>query len=69
MRMAYLNFYADGAYSFKESGDLLIIIQEHLLFGLELVNGWKSIHAIGHQRLMELEFHNNRQLFLLKNSA
>ena len=68
MTMAYLTFMLTEHTLLRNQVSLLIIIQEHLLFGLELVMDGNQFMQIGCQRLMELEFHNNRQLFAKKLS-
>ena len=43
--MAYLTFYADGAYTFKESGESVDYNTRASAVWIRTGNGWKSIHA------------------------
>ena len=45
MTMAYLTFYADGAYTFKESGESVDYNTRASAVWIRTGNGWKSIHA------------------------
>lgn len=45
MTMAYLTFYADGAYTFKESGQSVDYNTRASAVWIRTANGWKSIHA------------------------
>ena len=45
MTMAYLTFYADGAYTFKESGQTVDYNTRASAVWIRTANGWKSIHA------------------------
>ena len=45
MTMAYLTFYADGAYTFKESGESVDYNTRASAVWIRTANGWKSIHA------------------------
>ena len=45
MTMAYLTFYADGAYTFKESGESIDYNTRASAVWIRTANGWKSIHA------------------------
>jgi len=45
MTMAYLTFYADGVYTFKESGDSIDYNTRASAVWIRTENGWKSIHA------------------------
>ena len=43
--MAYLTFYADGAYTFKQSGQTVDYNTRASAVWIRTANGWKSIHA------------------------
>jgi hypothetical protein len=45
MTMAYLTFYADGAYTFKESGESVDYNTRASAVWIRTADGWKSIHA------------------------
>ena len=45
MTMAYLTFYADGAYTFKESGQTVDYNTRASAVWIRTSDGWKSIHA------------------------
>ena len=45
MTMAYLTFYADGVYTFKESGQTVDYNTRASAVWIRTANGWKSIHA------------------------
>ena len=45
MTMAYLTFYADGVYTFKESGESIDYNTRASAVWIRTENGWKSIHA------------------------
>ena len=45
MTMAYLTFYADGAYTFKESGESVNYNTRASAVWIRTADGWKSIHA------------------------
>ena len=45
MTMAYLTFYADGAYTFKESGKSVDYNTRASAVWIRTADGWKSIHA------------------------
>lgn len=45
MTMAYLTFYADGAYTFKESGESVDYNTRASAVWIRTANGWKSVHA------------------------
>ena len=45
MTMAYLTFYADGAYTFKESGESVDYNTRASAVWIRTAEGWKSIHA------------------------
>ena len=45
MTMAYLTFYADGAYTFKESGESVDYNTRASAVWIRTADGWKSIHT------------------------